>query len=144
MLQRKVYNLSSLIPEDVGYNFELSAFNNQKLLIDQCELYACALSSKAFTRLASLPPAFNAEITFFAGDCNNPMISPIRSCLLFNAFNVSSWLLPANTSPSTNAAFSVGNSPFISFLKSEMIRAGSFAFSENKRAVTPCNESNTL
>ena len=32
-------------------------------------IYAvAALSSSAFTRLANFPPAFNAEITFFAGD----------------------------------------------------------------------------
>ena len=45
--------------------------------------------------------------------------------------------------PVLKAAFNTGFSRFESFLKLVMIKAGSFAFSENSRAVTPFSELNT-
>ena len=41
-----------------------------------------ALSSKVFNNPAMVPPPdLRAEITFLAGDCSNPIISPISSFL---------------------------------------------------------------
>src|ERR1700676_3800182 len=117
-----------------GWFKKISPFTQGKGL---CMLdHQFALFSKAFIRLASLFPALRPLITFLAGDCNNPIISPIMSCLLLRAVKTFNWLSPAKTSPSIKAAFKIGFSRWVCFLKEVIIRAGSFAFSEKNKEVT--------
>ena len=63
------------------------------------------------------PPDCNAEITFFAGDCSKPTISPINCSFDFSLVKVSNWLSPMKIAESMYAAFKSGLSPaFLSFL----------------------------
>ena len=58
-------------------------------------LFYPSFSDSVFTIPAIVPPLdLSADITFLAGDCNNPIISPISSSLDLISTKVSSWSSP--------------------------------------------------
>ena len=78
---------------------------------------------------------FNAEITFFTGDCNNRIISPISSSFDFIENKSSNFSSPKYMSFLIIAPFKIGLSDF--FLKSLITFAGAFPTSDNITEVFP-------
>ena len=61
------------------------------------KLNYAALSSNVLINPAILwPPDCSAEITFLAGDCRRPIISPTNSSLDLSVANVFNWSSPSN------------------------------------------------
>ena len=77
------------------------------------------------------PPFCNAEITFWAGACKAPMISPTSSALDLSLLNASNESSPIYKSPSIDAAFNTGfSNP--SFLRALITFAGALFDSVEK------------